>query len=279
MPKRESFGVNTKLAYYVPKSECVSALVTQSIDTLLDLRTCLFNHAAEKTLVTPGDELVGRRLTQFGKPLNEKLSDDIWTLIQCIKGSTIVPRSILKNGKRDRYASRSQTLAASGPRTLIEAPQVTVSDEVRYSTMKKELNSLKEEVRSLKKDLSALHRTKNSSRAVSTCHIYVRPFLPITSEADLPSIIKCPTLNATKVGFSWKVKIPRDCLHTALSSASPDSHYVRIWRNNAKAQAPLHMPQNHPTQSELFDSLSIAAWNCRGIHTSIPYIQHLITSG
>ena len=40
----------------VPKSECVSALITQSLDTLLDLRTCFFfNHT---DLVTPGDELV-----------------------------------------------------------------------------------------------------------------------------------------------------------------------------------------------------------------------------
>ena len=123
----------------------------------IDLRTCLFNHADEKSLVTPGDELVSRRLTRSGKPLNEKLSDDMWTLIHCIKGGTMVPRSILKNGKRDRAyldASRLLTLAAPGPpesRTLTEAPQVTVSDEVRYATMKKELNSLKEEVRSWKK--------------------------------------------------------------------------------------------------------------------------------
>ena len=205
MEKLRELGIDPN----VPKSECLSALVTQSDEILLDLRTCrLFNHANEKSLVTPGDELVSRRLTRSGKPLNEKLSDDIWTLIHCIKGGTMVPRSILKNGKRDRAyldASRLLTLAAPGPpesRTLTEAPQVTVSDEVCYTTMKKELNSLKEEVRSLKKDLSALHRTKNSSRAVSACHIYVCPFLPIISEADLSSIIKCPTLSATKVGFS-----------------------------------------------------------------------------
>ena len=124
-------------------------------------------------------------------------------------------------------------------------------------------------MRSLKKDLSALYHTKNSSRAVSACHIYVHPFLPITSEANLSSIIKCPTLSATKVGFSWKVKIPRDCLYMALSSASPHSHYVCIWKNNAKKQASLHMSQNHLTQSELSDSLNIVAWNCRGIRTSI----------
>ena len=39
----------------VPKSECVSALITQLFDTLLDLRTCFFNHA---DLVTHSDELV-----------------------------------------------------------------------------------------------------------------------------------------------------------------------------------------------------------------------------
>lgn len=84
----------------VPKTECVFTLATQPIDILLDLRTCLFNHAAEKSLVTPGDQLVGHRLTRTSKPMSEKFSDDIWTIIQCLKGNT-VPRSVLKNGKRD----------------------------------------------------------------------------------------------------------------------------------------------------------------------------------
>ena len=85
----------------VPKTERVSALATQSVDILLDLRSCLFNHAAEKSLVTSGDELVGRRVTRAGKPLSMKLSDDIWVIFKCIKGSSPVLRSILKNGKHD----------------------------------------------------------------------------------------------------------------------------------------------------------------------------------
>lgn len=99
---------------------------------------------------------------------------------------------------------------------VIDAPQLSLPDEVRYSTMMKELNSLKEEVRSLKRDLCALHRTKTCSRAVSSCHIYVRTLIPIASEADLSSLIQCPIFKATKVCFSWKVKILRDCLYTAL---------------------------------------------------------------
>ena len=78
-------------------------------------------------MVTPGDVLVSHRLTRSGKPLNEKLSDDIWVLIQCIKGGMLVPRSILKNGKRDKSyldASRSQTLAALGPPESTDAPKL-----------------------------------------------------------------------------------------------------------------------------------------------------------
>ena len=81
MEKLRELGIDPNVS--LPKSECLSALVTQSVEILLDLRTCLFNHADEKSLVTPGDELVSRRLTRSGKPLNEKLSDDIWTLIHC----------------------------------------------------------------------------------------------------------------------------------------------------------------------------------------------------
>ena len=142
MEKLRELGIDPN----IPKSECVFVLATQSVDVVLDLRTCLFNHFSESTLVTPGHELVSRRLTWSGKPLKEKLSDDIWILFRCIKGGMLVPRSVLKNGKRGiSYldVSRSQSLVAPGPpesRTLINAPQVNVSDEVRFLTMMKELN-------------------------------------------------------------------------------------------------------------------------------------------
>ena len=49
MEKLRELGIDPN----VPKSECLSALVTQSVEILLlDLRTCLFNHADEKSLVT-----------------------------------------------------------------------------------------------------------------------------------------------------------------------------------------------------------------------------------
>ena len=62
-----------------------------SVDSLLTLRDMVFCEAAERALITPGEQLVGRRITRGGKPLNEKLADDMWTLIQCLKKSTTHP--------------------------------------------------------------------------------------------------------------------------------------------------------------------------------------------
>ena len=59
------------------KSEGVLSLSALKTDTLLDLRVTLFEHAAKESLVEPGDELVSRRLTRTGKPLNGKLADDV----------------------------------------------------------------------------------------------------------------------------------------------------------------------------------------------------------
>ena len=153
----------------------------------------------------------------------------------------------------------------------VNAHQVSVpviSDQVCSSNIMKKLNSLKEEVRSLKKDLSTLYPERNSSQATSSCHIYVHLLSYNVSEADLPSVINCPVLSATKVGFSWKVKIPRDCLHNALSSSSPHSHFVWIWRNKENLVIPHRIPRSSvPTTTETTTVLKVAAWNCRGLTT------------
>ena len=50
---------------------------------------------------------------------------------------------------------------------------------------------------------------------------------------DLPLLLGCPVLHASRVGsgYSWKVKIHRHSLYDALKSTA-DTHLVRIWRNN-----------------------------------------------
>ena len=75
------------------------ALSGQQTDTLLDLRSALFEDLKKDGLAHAGDELASRRVTRGGKPLSEKLSEDIWLLILSLKNLTRVPRSVLKNGK------------------------------------------------------------------------------------------------------------------------------------------------------------------------------------
>ena len=100
------------------------------------------------------------------------------------------------------------------------------------------LNSLWNTVKSMQRELSALKDVAQPSRAVSTCHISVVCTVPCPA-SNLPSLICCPALTASKVraGLSWKVKIHRHHLYEALFS-SCETHSVRIWRNN-----PSKLPQ------------------------------------
>ena len=76
MEKLHALGINPD----VPRHKVsLSSLGNQL--TLLTLTDMLFCKAAEKTLTTPVDKLVGQRISRGGKPLNEKLADNIWTVI------------------------------------------------------------------------------------------------------------------------------------------------------------------------------------------------------
>ena len=92
------------------------------------------------------------------------------TITQCLKRGSLVPRSLLKNGKRDRpslEASRSQTVQSSQathsgelgtPFNATQPSNQAFSEQVRSSTILCEINNLKEEVKSLKRDLFTLYQ-------------------------------------------------------------------------------------------------------------------------
>ena len=108
--------------------------------------------------------------------------------------------------------------------------------------MKKELNSLKEEVRSLRKDLSALHHTKSSSWVVSTCHIFLCLFLPITIVKPISHLLLSvqPSM-LRKWAFLGRWRSHKTiCIWPYLLPLHTRTMFV-------KEQSPLHMPQNNPT--------------------------------
>ena len=76
---------------------------------------------------------------------------------------------------------------------------------------------------------------------------------------------------------SIKTKIPKSCLYKAMQSSDPTSHLVYVWKNRT-SQPSTTNSSSLPSQ-KLSDSIQIATWNCRGLHNSIPYIKHLISTG
>ena len=75
----------------VPISEIIPLLSSQPTDCLLQLREGLFEDLRLKGLVHVGDELVSRRCTRRDKPLPIKLSEDVCSLVHCLKNEVPVP--------------------------------------------------------------------------------------------------------------------------------------------------------------------------------------------
>ena len=92
-----------------PTSESLPVLVSLPPHSLLSIREEIFKDALALGLTHEGDTLVSRRGTRLN-PLSTKLSEDIISLLICIKNESPVPRSLLKNGKRQKaylYAVRA----------------------------------------------------------------------------------------------------------------------------------------------------------------------------
>ena len=86
----------------LPKNEFVqNLLIHLPTSVLLRHRLALFNEACIHSLVWPeyvNFPLVGQRDTAF-KPVAHKLSENIWTIISCIRNKTTISRTLFKNGK------------------------------------------------------------------------------------------------------------------------------------------------------------------------------------
>ena len=239
-----------------PASESSTALVAASLSQLLSGRHELFSEATALGLTRDGDELVSSRDSRK-TPLNKKLADDVITLLFCIKNKSLVPRSLLKNGKRckdyldasrranivenenDNSPSLPSLSSTSEDTQNVFDPQIcTLSDSVRTSIIMKDINLLKNHVNDLRKDIAILHRRNHPPSVPSTCHIRIilpgtNPISAVLLETDgVSNLLGCPALTVVKISVNTlKVKIPKECLYTALLSSQHDSHLVHIWKN------------------------------------------------
>ena len=141
---------------------------------------------------------MSRRVTRTGKSLSVKLSEDICSLIISLKNQTAVPRTLLKNGKRDKLyldSSRSRIIpstqllsgclvstphltalgssSAAIPAAPLAVPPVTTAplQQATFRGIVKDVNSLKDEVKSLKMDILALNKSKQPSPSLDSCRV------------------------------------------------------------------------------------------------------------
>ena len=101
MDKIQELGIDCN----APTSEYQPVLASLPLHNLLSIRDELFLSAASRGLTAEGDVLVSRRDTRKN-PLCHRLADDVIAVTVCLKNYSPVPRSLLKNGKKEKGLPR-----------------------------------------------------------------------------------------------------------------------------------------------------------------------------
>ena len=182
-----------------------------------------------------------------------------------MRNKSLIPRTLLKNGKRSAsvfIAARAsdsppdptdcqgsaqcspqctqQTLTTMSPPNqhcdehVTDSHSCTVIDSRAITTLNRELSALRQEVTDLKSDVLGL-KNKNTPE---TCSLYVRIRslkLDELCEASLSALLKCPVVCYSIIRgrstISLRVIILKLHLHTALTSAVATPNVVRLWQS------------------------------------------------
>ena len=81
--------------------ESMNTLLTLPLENLTGLRLCLFEEVRLYSLTEPTDVLVNRKGSAL-RPKSHAIASDILTLAASIQDRKVVPRSLLRNGKRSK---------------------------------------------------------------------------------------------------------------------------------------------------------------------------------
>ncbi len=118
----------------LPKQEFVELLCSYSTDSLNALRAALFSEVCALSLVPDG--LRGLPLVDSAlRPISRILGEDIWVIVQCITNKDMIPRTILKNGKR----SMDFLAVAPRPPVVLSNSQPTSSSATFAPTLRPSL--------------------------------------------------------------------------------------------------------------------------------------------
>ena len=281
-------------------------------DAIVTMRDALFAEAREANLISEGDALVQRRKTNGGRSVRQKLVSDIQQLVCSIRSKATVPRTLLKNGKRSKAELRvSQARHSQSERATIHTANFLGSDSTNHdavpdvhtsgdaanthdtvfrSTVVNDIGLLKTTVDALKQDIQALKGQLGSrtSDDCDTCLLYVRFKLP-TSETLNKTLLEsklCTTVISYDVVRvlptpALRVKIGKSLLHNAITHARANGCVADIWGGTPGSSLSRAARTPDATQSMASEQhvMKITCWNCRGLSSSIPYVNHLMDSG
>ena len=267
-------------------------------DDLRGMRVKLFETALDNGSAHPKDILVKRLKRAVGPTLATKYPADIADLCYAIRNEQLVPRTLLKNGKRSAAAFLASRSRNSPNCQSLSPPQPIDGDKPSDShsseslccpennraiaSLTRELDSLRHDVTQLKSDIVSLKSTSNNE----SCLIYVRLKNLETDhvhESLLNAILHCRY--SIICNLSLRVRIQKYHLHSALSSTDTRLDIVRLWRPNNATTAPSSSSSNqiengapcHPASAvnPSPTTLNLTTWNCRGLGSGEPYIHQL----
>lgn len=105
---------------------------------------------------------------------------------------------------------------------------------------------------------------------------------PPLGKLGLEALLKCNILHYIRIGdATYKIKIKTCQLKTVMENSRMGRYFVDTWKSRSAAPAPItavHCPQYVTDATETLP-LKITSWNCRGLASSIPYLNSLISAG
>ena len=286
--------------------------------TIANVRQLLFQEAEKCGLTDEGCVLVQRKKTTGGKSIRQKHEADLVVLVRSIQNRNPLPRTVLRNGKRSaREWQASQTRMMNSDTTLqsVTEPDVSVSqsylgtsfdtssqqsslvtapveDKIFRSAVVRDIGSLRTSVDSLKLELQELKSSLSKCKCeglhsdLDTCLLYIR-LKNWSDEAPNEALLKSK-LNSNILAYdvirlkptpAFRVKIRKSTLYHALSHARENGCVVDLWRGTKSRWSP---PTSHPQfskNSQSQGSVTVSAWNCRGLATATPYLHRLLEGG
>ncbi len=208
--------------------------------------------------------------------------------------------SVVLGGNLSTLSTSLSTACQSTPSptascAVPEALSTTLDERFFRSTMVGEIRTIQQDLASVKSDLRAVERnsrTLSNSTSISpeanvsgVSVLYVRLKKicdPPLGKLGLEALTKCSILQYVRIGdAAYKIKIETCQLKTIMENSRAGCYFVDTWKSRSAVPSPFSADRcsQYATNGTETLPLKITSWNCRGLASSIPYLNSLISEG